>query len=305
MARFIRKVLLFVLMVGGAFTSLLLLNSKGDGDYFYRRFTTPRYSSLIIGTSRAAQGIEPSILNDILQVEDSMKIYNYSFTIAHSPYGGAYLTSIKRKLTPGTANGIFLVTVDPWALSEGDSRPCCAEEEMIPYTIHFPYLNPSLEYIFEAYENAPIRFLYETINPHKYHINEGGRLVIDFSRDTTVIYRNIKKKIEAYNQYHDWELSSYRLSKLEELVAYLKDKGKVYMIRMPVSEHMVQLEQQQFPAFPTEMEKLSKMLQVPYRDFTDLSEDLITTDGNHLNNDYVPTFTAIVAEWIKQVNAVN
>ena len=45
------------------FVFLVLLSlTNGYTDPFYLRFTTPKNNNLIIGTSRAAQGIQPEII---------------------------------------------------------------------------------------------------------------------------------------------------------------------------------------------------------------------------------------------------
>ena len=66
MKKFLVKVgvaLLMVLAVHGI-TVLVFGNGKIDG--FYLRFTTPKQHSLVIGNSRAAQGIVPSVVNESL-----------------------------------------------------------------------------------------------------------------------------------------------------------------------------------------------------------------------------------------------
>ena len=66
----------------------------GNTDSFYRRFTSPQQSNLILGNSRAAQGVRP----EFLHATNGEKFYNYSFTIFDSPYGEAYFKSIEKKL---------------------------------------------------------------------------------------------------------------------------------------------------------------------------------------------------------------
>ena len=56
--------------------------ADGTNDPFYLRFTSPKQNNLIIGTSRAAQGLQPKILNGICQTE----FYNYAFTLGRSPF---------------------------------------------------------------------------------------------------------------------------------------------------------------------------------------------------------------------------
>ncbi|TXE17115.1 hypothetical protein ES692_10680 [Psychroserpens burtonensis] len=90
MKSFIVKTMIFFF-----FSILLFLGvcSQVDGysDSFYINFTTPKQSSLILGTSRAAQGLQPKIFDTILKKQFS----NYSFTVLHSPFGETYLNSIK------------------------------------------------------------------------------------------------------------------------------------------------------------------------------------------------------------------
>ena len=100
MKRFILQLALILSVLIGC---IFLVLNKADGgtDPFYIRFTTPKQQNLILGTSRAAQGLQPHVFDSICNVN----FYNYSFTIAHSPYGPTYLNSIKKKLNKaGTKN---------------------------------------------------------------------------------------------------------------------------------------------------------------------------------------------------------
>ena len=66
----------------------------GNTDSFYKRFTSPRQSNLILGNSRSAQGILPHYMKSF----NGEPFYNYSFTIFDSPFGDSYLSSVKNKL---------------------------------------------------------------------------------------------------------------------------------------------------------------------------------------------------------------
>ena len=110
---------LLLLAVAGLLGATLLapVVLKGGVDAFYGRFTSPPAGSLVLGTSRAAQGIRPAVLTARLGGQFEGPVLNYAFTLTHSPYGPAYLRSIQRKLRPETKNGLFIVAVDPWSLS--------------------------------------------------------------------------------------------------------------------------------------------------------------------------------------------
>jgi hypothetical protein len=73
---------------GGAFNFFLchFLSADGYSDSFYPKFTTPKQNNLILDTSKVAQGLNPYVINKILDIE----MYNYSFSISSSPYGIKY-----------------------------------------------------------------------------------------------------------------------------------------------------------------------------------------------------------------------
>ena len=118
MKTFIVKTFIFLILV---ITIFIIILSKADGytDPFYLRFTTPKQNNLILGTSRSAQGLMPIVFEEILH----KTFFNYSFTIAHSPFGPVYFNSIKKKLNSQIKNGIFIVTVDPWSISQKGDHP--------------------------------------------------------------------------------------------------------------------------------------------------------------------------------------
>ena len=62
---------------------------------FFKKVTKEHISSGIFGGSRSLMGIDPLILGSGLKGGD---IFNFSFTILHSPYGDRYLDFIRGKL---------------------------------------------------------------------------------------------------------------------------------------------------------------------------------------------------------------
>src|SRR4051812_33254984 len=82
--------------------------SNGKSDYFYLRFTTPPQPSLILGTSRAAQGLQPSVFNES-NLAFAKPMFNFSFANNISPYGPIYLNAIKKKVSTASKNGLFIL----------------------------------------------------------------------------------------------------------------------------------------------------------------------------------------------------
>ena len=118
MRKFLFKITVFLFFVIMGFF-IILYYADGSTDAFYIRFTTPKQENLILGNSRAAQGLIPDIFNEIC----NMKIFNFSFTISQSPYGETYFNSIKNKVKKGNRAGLFILTVDPWSISSKTKNP--------------------------------------------------------------------------------------------------------------------------------------------------------------------------------------
>ena len=117
MKKFITKIVLTIaLPIVGLLAFLTLV--FGNTDPFYLRFTSPKQQNLILGTSRAAQGLKPEIFRNVLGKD----FFNYSFTNAHTPFGPVYLESIKRKHLE-KKRGIFVIAIEPWSLCSWTEDP--------------------------------------------------------------------------------------------------------------------------------------------------------------------------------------
>ena len=146
MKRFIKECIVFVSLVI-VFVIFIFFQADGYSDPFYLRFTSPRQNAMILGTSRAAQGLQPQIFKEALGVD----IYNYSFTAKHSPYGPVYLNSIKKKLNVEGKEELFILAIDPWSISSLSDDPdnitsfreldgCLANTEQVCRKPNFQYL---------------------------------------------------------------------------------------------------------------------------------------------------------------------
>jgi len=82
MKKFIIKTAIFSFLTLSCFL-FVLSRADGNTDPFYIRFTTPKQASLILGTSRAAQGLQPAVINEIGKTQ----LFNYAFTLGQSPFG--------------------------------------------------------------------------------------------------------------------------------------------------------------------------------------------------------------------------
>lgn len=115
---FLLRCAAFAALSLGVWAACTALFFRGYTDDYYERVASPRQAALILGTSRAAQGLVPAeIASRELGVESPL--YNFAFASSISRYGEAYFEAIKKKLSeprPGQS-GLFLLEVSPLAIS--------------------------------------------------------------------------------------------------------------------------------------------------------------------------------------------
>lgn len=313
MKHFIVKSCLFLGVILASI-SFVFFQADGYSDPFYMRFTSPQQNSLILGSSKAAQGLMPSILNENLNRND---IYNYAFTLHHSPYGPTYFNSIQRKLKYDSKNGIFIITVDPWCITSDSKTPndstqfeelslCLEQTKKVDAHPNFEYLAESYTrfYIKILYNNSPM-FLHDdgwlesSINIDSSYSISTNRRTINMSMEMqqkrldASIIRYMKKK-ESY------KYSSFRESYLIKTIEFLKTKGDVFLVRLPVHPKMSTVENNLMPDFNLKMQTIANGADIGYFDMMDLDSNYIFNDGNHLNRLSSKDVSLEVANWIKK-----
>ena len=299
MKKLFGKLLLLTVIITIMLAFIGIQFSRGIYDPFYNRLATPKASSMVIGTSRAAQGLVPHILNDELSGSClKPSIINFAFTLGHSPYGPAYLRLIKEKLVDTVQSGVFIVAVDPWAVSNLNKQErevfSFRENKRFVNEVKFSDINPNFEYIFKHYDGPLYKLLLPNSGKTKLHYN--GWLEVNISRDSIAYERALKSKLKVYEKYlQTASISSIRLRSLEETIKVLKSHGKVYLVRMPVAKEMADLENQYSPEFDSLMKKLAYEAKVPFLNYLPESGKYKTTDGNHLQKESGTLFSKNLA----------
>ena len=288
--------LIFLMAIG------ILSLADGNSDGHYAKFTSPRQSSLIIGTSKAAMGLQPKIMNNVLERKD---IYNYSFTVGHSPYGPAYLESIKKKINPETQNGIFIVTVDPYSLSSRLKNP----DDLVKFRengrfvddIKYVNNNPNFEYLIWHYPEQYIYLITSKLNyVNDDFLHDDGWEEINISMKEEILKERVSEKLKQYKKnLLRYNFSQLRASYLEKTIQFLQQHGKVYLVRLPVSKPLLEMENAVTPNFDLMMKKISKTHKVPFFNLTTQSKVYQYIDGNHLYKTSGALVSKKIAEWIK------
>lgn len=276
---------------------LTLIQADGYADPFYLRFTTPKQSSLIVGTSRAAQGIIPSVIDSILGRND---LFNFSMTVSHSPFGPKYLKSISKKLNEETTDGIFIVSVSPWAISSVCKDPndtLAFRENSLPFsTLSNVNQNPNFEYLLKSYSN-PYYHLWHFGTSHMFLHDDGWlEVTVDSKFDNVRTQRKIEHYKKIVKKNHPSEL---RLSYLRKTIEKLNQHGQVYIVRLPICREMMDIENQYMPQFESQITDLESDLHTPYFNLTTLPFPVSFTDGNHLEKHSGRTVSAELADRIR------
>jgi hypothetical protein len=291
-------VALFALLIHAAMIPLV------DGNtmiYFYK-CSSEKQENLIIGTSRASQAIMPSVIKDSLGID----MLNFAFNGTTSPYGQVYARAIEEKLKANTTGGTFIVCVDPWSLRimkdsiTGEEE--FPEEKNILNKLHWFNGYPNIEFILKDYNQGWGNIAYtqwrknSSVNGHE----DGWIEVTREINADDIAKRTIGKANGFRNSLGDSEIAQYRINEMKLLIEKLSNKGDVFLVRLPVSETIFEIEEEFYPAFDSLISSLSATYNAPYFSMQALHDEVVFNDGHHINRSYAPKCTAMITSWIKQ-----
>ena len=288
------KIFGFALVVATLFA---LIISKGlqslENNSDFKKLFSEKHQSMMIGTSRMAK------IRDHL-VEEALKgkgkgIYNFAFNLETTPYGPLYYQRIREKLPEEFDSGIFVLGVDPWTVSAKENRKSDSTKFKENGTL--VSFNPNqrfgkIRYFFTHY-NKPYYSLFLPKPPESN---------IETRRpDSAFVAMHIKSKMANYRKMHfnDEVISDLRYSYLEKTIELLKTKGTVYIVRLPVSQEMLELEEEYAPEFDDKLEKTVRELQVNLIDLRLVAPYFLCPDGNHLYDADADTVSLMIGEMIR------
>lgn len=302
MKRFISQLVCFLTCILLGVLGVFYL-ADGSSDAFYVKLTTPKKTALVIGSSRAAQGLQPEIMNDILLGND---LYNFAFSRIHTPYGQPYLELIQKKLHP-KAKGIFIVEVNPWSIaqSKADTFPDVPFKEVNAFTGIVNHVNqrPNFTYLLKCYEGSYIKILTnKNGNDHKDYlkVQEDGWFKVQLDEDFQQRQSRIESTLSHYKKLtNDYRPNNkLRIDYLKRTIIYLRTHGPVFLVRLPLTLEMLQIEDSFDKNFDANMNQIAKDLDVPYFNFSHHMLDVTFTDGHHLDIESGKRFSALLAQKI-------
>src|SRR5690606_29599025 len=285
-----------------------------------RHFVNDNYSkfthqspSLIVGLSRAHDGISPRIMDSVLHtVPYEGGFLNFAFEKSQSPYGKVYLEAIKKKIPKNINRCIFILGGSPASIT-ATIRFTTAEEinkndeRTLVGKISELNKDPNYEYIRKGFAGS----LYKGLFPYNsqvttvFHDNGWEELKLstknyqvtdeDIAKWTSQTMGGYKRVLKEQPEV----VSEIRIESFKELISFLKQHGQVFVVRMPVDSLVLGMEIQWWKEFNTQMTLISAANDVPYFDFSDATQ-YRTYDGSHLSSAYAKEFSVRLAEDIKR-----
>ena len=290
MKKFLLRVLLFAVLLA---VSCYLYSFLGDGysDEYYLRVTTPKQSAMIIGVSRAAQGLQPAAMNEKLNtVYPGIHIYNFAFSLGLSAYGPVYYKAIQQKLDENAKNSVFVLEVTPWSIAAAPPDPndtsFFEERHRALDQLSFFNMNPNVEYLFKCYADPYINLLLNKMNDHPFYLlHDDGWLEIKAPMDSASVAGRKEGMIFLYKNdfYPRFKFSSKRLEYLETTIALLKKHGDVYLVRLPAISEIIIIENALMPHFDDTINSVAKKYDLTYFNFMDSANTFSYVDGVHLD----------------------
>ena len=301
MKTFLIKSLSFFLIIILLLT-LFLHHYGGYVDYFYNKFTTPKASSMIIGDSRALQGIQPEIINNTLKNEGfELPMFNFSFTIAQGLIGPLYRKSILRKIDTNTKKGLFIIAINPWMLGSkkenNNDKGEFKESGTPPHNMNFVSMNPNFEYLLKNYNY----FHFKAVFRKKSFLHKDGWLEENNLPKDSLIFKNWKNnQINMFTGFIEgYKVSEFRKTSLDTLIKDLKKYGRVYLVSTPIDKDILEIENRFYPDFDKDMDALAKLNNISYLNFnTAISQSYTTYDGHHIDKFGGKPFTKAICDSI-------
>lgn len=299
------KILVFALLLSGTYYVMIDKLSTGYVDIYYNK-CTEEAGSLFIGISRAQQGLSPEVFKKQLNTKGfDEPMINFAFNSYESPYGEAYLDAIKKKLKPNTNNGLFILSVTPGSFvdfftNEKDIQKM--EKKSIVGKVTDFTSNPNYNYIMKCYGFALYNifgedYKWENLTTHSNGWNEvkiknGPQKLSEEEMEAwalETIYSNKKREKTE-------RISTYRINSFVKTIDYLKQRGSVYIVRLPADPRLIELENNYWKGFNKEMDSISQSNGVSYLNYSIGSENFKSYDGSHLTSESAKKVSELISK---------
>jgi hypothetical protein len=135
------------------------------------------------------------------------------------------------------------------------------------------------------------------------YVHKDGWLEVTVPMHEGAVAWRLKNKIRDYagDKRRLYNYSSLRLEYLRETIAWLGERGEVYLVRLPVHNELYKIGDDLVPQFDSLMQSLEPLTSGYYNMAAD-STDYQFIDGNHLYKDAAELASRRVAEFVGQTS---
>ncbi len=275
-------------------------------DPHYNKFTQ-QAGGLILGLSRANEGISPTIIEEALADYGLFDLPMVNFALNEAHFGEVYLKAIKNKIH--TRNGVFIISISPGNFTAPiglDAKKTLKYDKRLTLGKVDNYTSsPNYNYIMNAY-GAPLYNGFHDLdqwNHRTSHHNGWNEVKLEGKHDTiratdienwkALNMKFYKEKIKTQ------QISQYRYEYFIKTITYLKSKGDVFLVRMPSTYEFLKFETELWKSFDYEMDSIAEFYKIPYFNYINKSYKYKTYDGSHLESESAKSFTKELTEDIK------
>ena len=304
MKKFLLNIGLFTLVLSCFYGVIFIVTPTGSWGADYVRVSSPQYSSLILGSSMAARGLSPSVVQQVLENYYEFPMMNFSFNIG-IPYGEVYFNRIAEKLKDNkNKNSLFLISVDPYTIADYQTNEINnnfkREKNVFLAQLRSVTSQPNWEYFLKHILLSKKFVTKQKISCDKYGFDSS---LLNMETDTE---QNVRERIETIvlpwyekDVIPNYRFSEERLSYLSKIVNLLKENGDVFLIRMPFEAELLKITDSISPNFDKDMQDFANVHNVNYISFWGNTSKYRTTDGVHLYKEEAERFTKDICDSIK------
>lgn len=278
----------------------MLLIVDGRNNIALYKVSGEKKQNLIIGSSRIAQALNP----DVFYEQTQRDFLNLAISLSSTSYSEMYNEVIFEKLDENTSDGIFILALDPWIISRKYDE--CTNKELYPENDDnmanlWSYNTPlNVQFLIKDYQYAWGNILVTNLRNNATVIgHKNGWIEVTRPLDQETVDRKKKSKITGLKENaKEMRLSFSRLQALHELVSFLKTKGKVFFVRLPIDQELYEIENNFMPNFTDIAQRIEVKYDAPFLDLQYLSKDVLFNDGHHINKKFSPFISSKIIEWI-------
>lgn len=202
------------------------------------------------------------------------------------------------------------MSVDPWSLasfkSDPNDRSLMQENHLFIGKLSSFSLRMNFEYLFNYYNDSFYEILASHFKNNSLTLKDDGWLMATPNLKEEWIKSIYESKLKEYKSRADsTKFSEYRYNSFLELLHYLKKKGSVYVIVMPVDKKIYEIEMNLFPDMVNQVNQFCKSNGIPFRDFNNSDTTFKFNDGVHLHYKSSKDFSDDLANWILELEKKN